>query len=671
MVINWNNSTIFSRRIVCKFSHKSQFLGLMLCLFSGPLFAQQSKEEHESHHPDVYQQQEPSTQSSDTPISVGAKKGDGMAAGKTKGGGPASDKGPGMGPGMVEGMGKMMEKMGAPKPKDLYPSLMRLSQLPAEKEQEVLDKAVARMQTGNQLMISGFTSLADADRRQDFSQMQSSVATIEQGLSQYDSGLAAKRAIAEGQEPRRVALQWFKSQMNLLPTTSEKEQILIFGMAPLHTGVMFILLLFSAVMIWMYAFKMRRAAALLKELESGSTPSPIETVDLPANLTEKTTPQPNNIAFPEAPSSVPSQSQTSLTKVTVFKGKMRVVGIFNETHDVKTFRFAPIGAGALPFDYQPGQFVTFNLDIPKQPKTTKRSYTIASSPTQRDYFEVTIKREEKGLVSRFMHDDVALGDELDIKAPNGKFYFNGENENSVVLVSGGVGITPMMSAVRYLTDRCWDGNIYFLFCTRSSNDFIFERELQQLQARHKNLHVLVSMTRAEGTSWMGPQGRFTPQLVNDFIPDIELKTAHICGPPAMMDATVNMLIDLGMPSERVKTEAFGGAPPKEKEDIPKKKQQVQLKQVDTSVLTGFEVSFTQSNKKAIAHSDETILDIADNLDVEIDNSCRSGSCGSCIVKLVSGEVEMEVDDALEEDEKQQGYILACQSIPKTPVEIEA
>ena len=353
-----------------------------------------------------------------------------------------------------------------------------------------------------------------------------------------------------------------------------------------------------------------------------------------------------------------------MSKKIVFSGNFQVIGIFSETHDVKTFRLAATDGSSLPFDYEPGQFVTFSLTIPGQAKVTKRSYTIASSPTERDYFEVTIKREEQGLVSRFMHDHVSIGDELAIKAPNGKFYFNGSGEDSVVLISGGVGITPMMSAVRYLTARCWEGNIYFLFCARSSNDFIFERELQYLQARHKNLHVLVSMTRAEGTSWMGPQGRLTSQLINDFVPDLPAKTAHICGPTAMMEATTQTLVQLGMAADRVKSEAFGSAPPKRKpSDIPEGNK--------SSSKSGFEISFAKSQKKAIAQQDETVLDVAESLDVEIDSSCRSGTCGSCKVKLLKGTVDMDVDDGLEEQDRQQGYILACQSIPKTSVDVEA
>ncbi len=649
-------------------------LWVTLYFYCTASFAQQGKDEHANHHPKNSQ----IASVSPTQQNIVVANNDGVSNLSVDSVGQTQTSVMSKGQGMGKKMNGMMEQMGAPKPKDLYPTLMRLSKLPPHLTDEVLQKAINRMQKGNQIMVDGFMSLANADGQQNYSEMQSSIEKIEQGLSQYNSGLATKRAIAEGQEPRRVALQWFKSQMNLLPTAPKSEQSNIFGISIFHLGVMTILFLFAFVFIWVYAYKMRRASALLEELKI----APVNEPQVIENENKKEVSENLNTSPTFDKSSelngalVTSNESTDFTskKKGVFTGTVHVIGIFNETHDVKTIRLASLAGEPLPFNYEPGQFVTFSLNIPDQPKVIKRSYTIASSPTQRDYFEVTIKREEQGLVSRFMHDNVCIGDALEIKAPNGKFYFNGNNEENIVLVSGGVGITPMMSAVRYLTSTCWKGNIYFLFCARTSNDFIFERELRYLQSRHKNLHVLVSMTRVEGTAWMGPQGRFTSQLVNDFVPELSEKTAHICGPPPMMDAMKNMLIELGMMPERVKIEAFGGSSPVKKENKP---QSPIMGNIDKNtsikaeaINNGFEVSFTQSNKHAKAAEGESILDVAENLDVDIDSSCRAGSCGSCKVKLLEGQVEMDVDDGLEDDDKENGYVLACQSIPKTPVKVE-
>jgi ferredoxin-NADP reductase len=615
--------------------------------------AQQQTEdsEHASHHPEAANGPSVAVSTDSPPLANQVKGQPGNANAM-------------MGPGMAKGMDKMMEKMGAPKPKDLYPTLMRMQSTTPEQRDSILGKASARMQQGSEQLTTGFESLARAAAVDDYTQMQVAVETVKEGIAHFDSGLAAKRAIQDGQEPRRVALTWFKSQMNLLPSSPVNDSSTLFGMTPFHSAVMLVLLIFTVVMVYVYGFKMRRAAALLEELRSTETASASAPTkhtspnEIPTNAPVGT----DTVLIPATAQAL--SSTTMSPRKGVHSGSMQVTGIFHETHDVKTFRLASADGQVIPFSFEPGQFVTFTLTIDGVEKPVKRSYTIASSPTEQYYFEVTIKREEFGVVSRHMHDVVNVGDTLSIKAPGGKFYFNGPDASSVVLISGGVGITPMMSAVRYLTTTCWDGDIYFLFCTRTSNDFIFEQELKYLQARHPRLKVLVSMTQADGTSWMGPQGRFSSALINEFVPDIALKTAHICGPPAMMDATKDILSELGMPEANIKTEAFGGASPKKTAT----KTEVAP---NTPVNNTRQVRFSLSNAQAQAGTDETVLDVADGLDVDIENSCRAGSCGSCKVKLLRGDVDMEVDDGLEPEDRVSGYILACQAIPKTDVEVEA
>ncbi len=168
-----------------------------------------------------------------------------------------------------------------------------------------------------------------------------------------------------------------------------------------------------------------------------------------------------------------------------WNGELMVENIHRETHDVKTFRFVH-AEGDIPFLHRPGQYMTLTLNIHGQ--TVKRSYTIASSPSQRGHVELTIKRNPDGQVSRYMHDEVKIGDKIRIGAPAGKFYFDDLQSNAVVLIAGGVGITPLMSILRYLTDRPWRGTIYFVNAIRSQDDQIYETELAA--TRFENLHVL-------------------------------------------------------------------------------------------------------------------------------------------------------------------------------------
>ncbi len=345
-------------------------------------------------------------------------------------------------------------------------------------------------------------------------------------------------------------------------------------------------------------------------------------------------------------------------------GKIRWRGslVLAETEDVtpnvKTFRFKPPEGGAIPFDYLPGQFITLHLAPEGVPVT--RSYTIASTPTWRDHIEITVKREPHGLVSRWLHDVLQPGDEIEAEAPNGTFYFDGKDAESVLLIGGGVGITPMMSAARYLTDTAWAGTAHLILGFRAASDFIFREEIESLQARNPNLRVSVTMSQPEDGSWQGRTGHIDARLLASALSEAAAsKRAHICGPPPMMEAVRNTLLALGLPEDSIRTEAFGTI-----------KRDPTAKDVAATAVAG-KVFFQASNVTAPVHAGSSILDAADEAGLVIDNACRSGTCGSCRVKLISGTVRMQVEEALSRDEKADGYILACQAEIGADVVVDA
>ncbi len=340
-----------------------------------------------------------------------------------------------------------------------------------------------------------------------------------------------------------------------------------------------------------------------------------------------------------------------------WRGKLSLAEVENVTHNVKTFRFRTRDGIQIPFKYLAGQFLTLHIEPRGIP--TKRSYTIASTPTWRDRIEITVKREDHGLVSRWLHDEVKIGDEIEIQAPKGTFFFTGEEAESVVLIGGGVGITPMMSKARYLTDTNWSGKIYLILGFQSPRDFIFQEELAQLQARNANLGVTVTMSGPGDEPWSGTVGHIDAGLLTAAVPDIAKRRAHLCGPPPMMDAVKAALVGLGVPDAQIKTEAFGTV-----------KRDPTAKGTASSEIAG-NVSFQVSDTIAPVPVGATILDAADEAGVFIDNACRSGTCGSCRVKLVSGNVRMAVEDALTEEDKAGNYILACQAEIGSDVTVEA
>lgn len=615
--------------------HPRQCIALLmlpLLLIPAPLSAQVSPEEHAQHHP-------------------------------PQAGPPAGTPGP---PAGTPGAG-MMEGMHGPPPKELYPSLMELPDLPPEKRDEVQRAAHERMQSGTTLMAAALDRLVRAAPTTDYAAMQLAVADLREGIARFDSGLAAHRALAEGQSPRTLAMQWFKDQMSLPGAPTAMQRSGPWGLSWSHLLVMALLMAFAVVMIAMYFFKMRRAASLLQRL----TAVPVGAVSAPAAARSAVPSRPEPSSLPPAPAAAPREPAPGGAAAAELKpaatswgGSLRVANVFIETPAVKTFRFVNPAGGSIPFTFVPGQFLT--LAVALAGKTIKRSYTIASSAAQRDYVEITVKREDMGAVSRYLHDRVAQGDLLQLSGPSGYFTFTGIESESIVLIGGGVGITPLMSIIRALTDRGWNKDIFLLYACRTTAEFIFREELESLQRRHANLHVVATMTRTEGTVWMGPKGRITKELLAESISDLPSRRIHVCGPPPMMDAIRALLIELGVQRDHVFTEAFGPA-----ENKAARQAAVEAAMVEAPQATTATVTFTISGKAAPLPPDTTVLEAAEHVGVSIDNSCRAGTCGACKVKLLKGAVTMAVEDGLPPEEKARGIILACQAKSTQNLEVEA
>jgi ferredoxin-NADP reductase len=292
----------------------------------------------------------------------------------------------------------------------------------------------------------------------------------------------------------------------------------------------------------------------------------------------------------------------------------------------------------------------------------RRCYTIASAPTQKNYCEITVKREEAGMVSRYLHDFARKGMFLAVSGPGGKFTFSEEDADSLLLIGAGVDITPLMSKIRYLADKMWPGEIRLLYCARTAEEIVFAEELRCLQKSIPSLKVAITLTRESDEKWCGLRGRITPLLLREMLPASTNRRIHICGPVEMADDITNMLREIGVAEEEIQSESFGGSRPAPSI--------VQGKNSNCAPCIG-NATFADSGKSEAIHAGETILEIASSAGVAIDRGCLEGICGRCKVRLLSGEVTMEVDDALGGSDKQQGYVLACQAKPVGRVVIDA
>jgi ferredoxin-NADP reductase/DMSO/TMAO reductase YedYZ heme-binding membrane subunit len=356
----------------------------------------------------------------------------------------------------------------------------------------------------------------------------------------------------------------------------------------------------------------------------------------------------------------------SAQKKAFWSGELMIVRIFDETPDVKTFRLAAVDGALLPFTHTAGQYLTVALTI--DGTRVNRSYTIASAPTRGAYCEISVKRLPDGYASRYIHDNWREGERVKVSGPAGRFVFVSDGAERVVMIGGGIGITPMMATVRSLTDRGWRGEMFLLFSVRAVHDIVFRDELAYLQARFPNLHVQVIVSRDPESAWEGARGQITGDVIAGFVPELRRGPVLLCGPMPMMNAMRTLLVAMGVPDAEILEEVFlspatipsAGAsnPPPEFDDGP-----------DDGVVAN--VRFRRTNKVAELPTDVTVLEAAERVGVDIPFECRSGICGQCRTTLLSGRVTMDVQDALTAADRTNGLILACQARARRDIEVDA
>jgi ferredoxin-NADP reductase len=339
---------------------------------------------------------------------------------------------------------------------------------------------------------------------------------------------------------------------------------------------------------------------------------------------------------------------------------LKVADIIEETHDVKTFRF--VGETPMMFSYKPGQFITFLLPI--NGKVVQRSYSMSSSPSRPHVLEVTVKRVSGGLVSNWLCDNVKLGDVLNIRGPSGKFTCFEYPSNKMLFIGAGSGITPVMSMSRWIADTAADVDVKLLACFRSPSEIIFRKELDLLSARHRSFQVGITVTAGwQGTeSWTGFTGRISPQMIQMLAPDFMERHLFMCGPEPFMDSVREVMQGLGFNMSNFHVESFGTS-----RTMPGAESAAEALKLSGTL---HKVTFSKSGKTVDTDENIPLLSLAEAHGIEIDYSCRAGSCGACAVKC-TGDITEGAECGITKKEKEAGYIYACCSAAKGDLEINA
>lgn len=340
---------------------------------------------------------------------------------------------------------------------------------------------------------------------------------------------------------------------------------------------------------------------------------------------------------------------------------LKVREIVRETADTATIYFEQPD----PYlEYKPGQFLTIILSV--NGKEERRSYSLCTSPYVDPFPGITVKRVKDGLISNYLNDQLRPGKTLQVMKPMGHFTvdFHSKNKHHFVMVTGGCGITPLMGITKSVLVNEPDSQVTLLYCSRSEEQIIFNRQLAALQEKHPGrLRVIHNLTQP-GENWTGlngriDAGRIKEVLTSNVYPEAEKTKYFTCGPQGLMDTTFAALEDLGVEKENILKESFFTAPTEKitrpdtaLEDTPPLTREVKI------LLEGQEYEF-------VVLPEQTILEAGLEEEIDMPYSCQSGLCTACRGKLVSGEVKMDEDAGLSENEIREGYILCCVSHPKS------
>ena len=325
--------------------------------------------------------------------------------------------------------------------------------------------------------------------------------------------------------------------------------------------------------------------------------------------------------------------------------------------------------------FLPGQFLTFRLDVPTKSGGIKqiiRCYSLSDAPHP-EYYRVSIKRLQQpigidvpsGLSSSYFHDHIEVGSHLQVRMPSGNFHIDKINA-PVVLIGGGIGVTPMLSMLNWCLANQPNREIWLFYGVRNSQELMMQSHLETLANTHSNFHLWICFSNPLLED-MAKQdyryhGRVDINLLRTLLP---LKPYHfyICGSTPMMESLVPALDNWGVPDENIHFEAFGPA------TIKRNKASTTITAVQTNeTVTDIVVNFASSSKHLQWQSSaNNLLEFAEDNGIVVSSGCRAGICETCQTTIRSGEVTYHQTPDFQPE---LGTCLPCICSPKTNLTLD-
>lgn len=340
-----------------------------------------------------------------------------------------------------------------------------------------------------------------------------------------------------------------------------------------------------------------------------------------------------------------------------------------ETHDVKSFFF--MSREGRTFSFEPGQFITLELEIDGE--TINRCYTISSAPTRPHTISITVKRVPGGKVSNWLHDNLRAGDAVRVLGPAGEFTCARHPAGKYLFLSAGSGITPLMSMSRSHHELGEDRDIVFVHSARTPDDIIFARELDLIASNQQRFRTsFVCERMGQRTNWPGVTGFLSLPLLRLIAPDFMEREIFTCGPAPYMKAVRDLLAEAGFDRARYHEESFSfdSLSPAEQAAASEGASAPMEGAAAAAGETRYAVTFAKTHRDIECGAHEHVLDAAKRAGVRLPSSCTQGMCGTCKVKLVSGQVDMRHNGGIRQREIDQGMVLLCCSKPLSDLVVD-
>ena len=337
---------------------------------------------------------------------------------------------------------------------------------------------------------------------------------------------------------------------------------------------------------------------------------------------------------------------------------LRVAQVRPEADDACVVTFDVPDALRERFAFRPGQYLTLRAKVAGQ--DLRRSYSICAAPGEAP--RVGVRRVPGGAFSSWLHASLKAGDAIEVMEPEGRFGSAlSQAPRHVLAVAGGSGVTPILSILKAVLGADTHTRCTLLYGNRGSASTMFKEELEDLKNRYLTRLAIHTVFSREQVDSPLQSGRMDQDKVATLLRlSGPVDQAFVCGPHAMNDEVEAALLAAGMPAERIHVERFG-VPPEVASTI---SHAPQAGDAATAVVTIVRDGLTRDIP--FGTGDESILAAAARAGLDVPYSCKSGVCATCRAKLVSGQVRMDRNFALEKADLDAGFVLTCQAHPLTP-----